>query len=315
MKIVLLDSATLGEDLDLSPLSKYGEITAYPSTSAELVEERLSDADIVIVNKVKLNESTIGKNETLKLICIAATGFDNVDLEYMKKKGIGVCNVVGYSTDSVAQLTLSMVLSLATHLPEYNACVESGEYSRGGVANKLTPVYHEIAGKNWGIVGLGNIGKKVAAVAEAFGCRVIANKRTPEEGYKCVDIDTLCREADIITVHTPLNEKTRNLINAERIANMKKDAIVVNVARGAVCDEEALCNAIKEGRLGGIGVDVYSSEPFREDSPYYGVKERPNVCLTPHMAWGSYEARCRCLADMMASIDSFLEGGNRSRLV
>ena len=315
MKIVLLDSATLGDDLDLSPLSKYGEVVAYPSTDPSDVCERLRGADVVIVNKVKLDESTVGDNGTLKLICIAATGFDNVDLEYMKKKGIGVCNVVGYSTDSVSQLTVSMVLSLATHLPEYNAYVESGEYSRGDVANRLVPVYHEIAGKTWGVVGLGNIGKKVAAVAEAFGCRVIANKRTPGEGFECVDIDTLCREADIITVHTPLNDTTRNLISRERIAMMKPDAIVVNVARGAVCDEWALCEAVKTGKLGGIGVDVYSAEPFREDSPYYSVKELSNVCLTPHMAWGSYEARNRCLADMMKSIDAYLAGEKRSRLV
>ncbi len=315
MKIVLLDAATLGEDLDLSPLNKYGEVIAYPSTSLSDVAERLSDADVVIVNKVKLNETTLGENTSLKLICIAATGFDNVDLEYMKNKGIGVCNVVGYSTDSVAQLTLSMVLSLATHLPEYNNSVKSGEYSRGNVANKLTPVYHEIAGKTWGIVGLGNIGKKVAAVANALGCKVIANKRTPDPDYECVDIDTLCKEADIITVHTPLNEGTRNLINAERIGVMKKDAILINVARGAVCDEKALCNAIKEGKLGAIGVDVYTAEPFKENSPYYEVKEYPNVCLTPHMAWGSAEARNRCLFDIMKSIDAFINGEKRSRLV
>ncbi len=315
MKIVLLDAATLGEDLDLSPLSKYGEVVAYPSTDPSLIEERLSDADVVLVNKVKLNKSTIGENCPVKLICIAATGFDNVDLDYMKSKGIGVCNVVGYSTDSVAQLTVSMVLSLATHLPEYNSFVESGEYSRGSVANKLTPVYHEIAGKTWGIVGLGNIGKKVAAVASAFGCKVIANKRTPDPDYECVDIDTLCKEADIITIHTPLNDGTRNLINEERIALMKPDAIVVNVARGAVCDESALCKAVKDGKIGAIGVDVYSSEPFRSDSPYFEVKELSNVCLTPHMAWGSYEARNRCLADMMKSIDAFIAGEMRSRLV
>ncbi len=315
MKIVLLDSATLGDDLDLSPLDKFGEIVAYPSTEPGLVRERIEGADFVIVNKVKLNESTVGDNSTLKLVCIAATGFDNVDLGFMKSKGIGVCNVVGYSTDSVAQLTVSMVLSLATHLPEYNSFVEEGKYSEGNVANKLTPVYHEIAGKTWGIVGLGNIGKKVAAVAEAFGCKVIANKRTPDPEYDCTDIDTLCRVADIITIHTPLNETTRNLISKERIAMMKKDAVVVNVARGAVVDEAALCEAVKNGDIGGIGVDVYSQEPFKADSPYYKVKDLANVCLTPHMAWGSYEARVRCLSDMIKSMEAFIAGEKRSRLV
>lgn len=315
MKIVVLDAATLGEDLDLSPLSRFGELVVYNNSTPEEIPARIADADVVVTNKIKLNEREVCDSKSLKLICISATGFDNVDLEYMKKKGVGVCNVVGYSTDSVAQLTVSMVLSLATHLPAYNACVESGEYTRGGVANKLTPVYHEIAGKTWGVVGLGNIGKKVAAVAEAFGCRVIANKRTPEEGYTCVDIDTLCREADVITVHTPLNDGTRNLINEDRIAMMKKDAIFVNVARGAVCDEEALCKAVKDGKLGAIGVDVYTKEPFGEDSPYFEIKEMENVCLTPHMAWGSYEARCRCIDDIIMSIESYINGGRRSRLV
>jgi glycerate dehydrogenase len=315
MKITVLDRASLGDDLLLDELYDIGDVEVYDSTSASQLPDRVKDSDVLILNKVKINEDALEIAKNLKLICIAATGFDNVDLDYMKSKGIGVCNVVGYSTDSVAQLTVSMVLSLATHLPEYNSFVESGEYSRGNVANKLTPVYHEIAGKTWGIVGLGNIGKKVAAVAGAFGCKVIANKRTPDPEYECVDIDTLCREADIITIHTPLNDGTRNLINEERIAMMKPDAIVVNVARGAVCDEAALCKAVKEGKIGGIGVDVYSAEPFREDSPYFAVKELSNVCLTPHMAWGSYEARNRCLRDMMKSIDAFVAGEKRSRLV
>lgn len=315
MKIVLLDSATLGEDLDLSPLNRFGEVVAYDSTAPEEVKERLCGADFVIVNKVKLNNSTVGDCPTIKLVCIAATGFDNVDLEYMKEKGIGVCNVVGYSTDSVAQLTLSMVLSLATHLPEYNEYVESGKYSAGNVANRLVPVYHELAGKTWGVVGLGNIGKKVADVAKTLGCKVIANKRTPVDEYDCTDIDDLCKNSDIITIHTPLNDGTKGLINKERIAMMKKDCIVVNVARGAVVDEEALCLAVKEGKLGGIGVDVYSKEPFGCDSPYFSIKELPNVCLTPHMAWGSYEARVRCLGDIMKSMDAFLNGEKRSRLV
>ena len=269
----------------------------------------------MIINKTKLNENTVGAAPNLKLVCIAATGYDNVDTAYMKSRGIGVCNVVGYSTDSVAQLTLSMALSLATHLPEYNSFVESGDYTAGGVANRLTPVYHELAGKTWGVVGLGNIGKKVAVTAKAMGCRVIANKRTPDPDWECVDIDTLCREADVISIHTPLNDSTRGLISRERIAMMKPDALVINVARGAVCDEAALCEAVREGRLGGIGVDVYSKEPFSADSPYYSVKEMPNVCLTPHMAWGSYEARVRCLEDMMKSMESYLSGGKYSRLV
>ena len=315
MKITVLDAATLGDDIDLSPLKKYGEVAIFPTSDDDEIADHIGDSDFVLVNKNKLNEKTVGKAPNLKLICIAATGYDNVDLEYMKSRGIGVCNVVGYSTDSVAQLTLSMAFSLATHLPEYNSFVESGEYSKSVAANKLSPVFHELAGKTWGVVGLGNIGRKVATVANAVGCHVIANKRTPTADFECTDIDTLCKTADIISVHTPLNDSTRGLISKERIAMMKNDALFINVARGAVCDEKALCEAVKEGRLGGIGVDVYTGEPFREDSPYYEIRNYPNVCLTPHMAWGSYEARVRCLNDMMKSIDSYLAGEKYSRLV
>lgn len=315
MKTAVLDAATLGDDLDLSPLERFGEVVVFQNSAPEEVADHIGDADFIIINKVKLNENTLGKATNLKLICIAATGYDNVDLEYMKSRGIGVCNVIGYSTDSVAQLTLSMAFSLATHLNEYNLFVESGEYTACGVANKLTPVYNELAGKTWGIVGLGNIGKKVGTVAKAVGCRVIANKRTPDPDWECVDLDMLCSTADIISIHTPLNDSTRGLLSAEKIALMKNNAIVINVARGAVCDENALCMAVKERRIAGIGVDVYTKEPFPTDSPYYDVKSLPNVCLTPHMAWGSYEARVRCLEDMMKSIESYISGGKYSRLV
>ncbi len=251
----------------------------------------------------------------MKLVCVAATGYDNICLTDMEARGIAVCNVVGYSTHSVAQLTVSMVLSLAMHLPAYNRYVESGAYTSSGVANCLVPVYHELAGKTWGIVGCGNIGRQVAAVAEAIGCRVIVCKRQPDPTYFCVDIDTLCKEADVITVHTPLTSETENLISKERIALMKTDAIVVNVARGAVCDEEALCQAILEDRLGGLGVDVYTKEPFPADSAYSAVMHMDNVCLTPHMAWGAYEARSRCMAEICENIKAFYQGRQRNRLV
>lgn len=315
MKITLLDSATLGDDLDISSLSQFGEVEAYAKTEPGDVAKRIEDSECVIVNKVRLNRETVGCAEKLKLICIAATGYDNVDLELMKERGVAVCNVVGYSTDSVAQLTLAMVLSLTTNLPQFNRHVQSGAYSKGGNANCLTPVYHELAGKTWGIVGFGNIGKKVGQIAKAMGCRVLVNKRTPVADWECTDIDTLCKTADIITVHTPLNDSTKNLINAKRINSMKQNAVFVNVARGAVCDEAALCKSVTEGRLGGLGADVYTTEPFDETSPYYAVKDLDNVCLTPHMAWGSYESRVRCLEDMEKSISAFLAGEKYSRLV
>lgn len=314
MKITVLDAKTLGDDLDLSPLSSVGEPEIYENTPPELVAERIDDSEVVIINKVKLNESNLTGAKKLRLICIAATGYDNIDVAYCKKAGIAVCNVVGYSTDSVAQITVASVLSLACHLKEHTASVSSGEYSASGVANKLTPVYHELAGKTWGIIGYGNIGRKVGEIARAFGCKVIANRRSATNEAECVSLDTLCSESDIITVHTPLNDSTRGLINKEKIALMKKDVIIVNTARGAVTDESELARAIKEGRIGALGSDVYSVEPFGEDHPFYEIKERSNVCFTPHMAWGAYEARKRCLEDIIENIRSFYSGDIRSRV-
>lgn len=314
MKTVILDGATLGDGLDFSCFDKYGSTVVYDMTTAELIKERIEDADIVIVNKIKLNESNLIYANKLKLICVFATGYDNIDVEYCKKAGIAVTNVVGYSTYSVAQLTMTMALNLVSHLPEYTRYVETGKYTQSGVQNYLNPVYHELYGKTWGIVGLGNIGKQVAKCAEALGCKVIAHKRTPVSEYTCTDIDTLCKESDIISIHTPLNDETRNLINKDRIAMMKKNAIVINVARGAVTDEDALAQAIINKQIGGIGVDVYSTEPLPEEHPFTKIVAYDNVCLTPHMAWGAYEARVRCLNEIILNIDSFIKNGTRNRV-
>ena len=314
MKTVILDAGTLGDDVDLSVFERFGEVEIFVRTEPREVAARVADADFAVLNKVKMNRDTLGEAKLLKLICVAATGYDNIDLPFMRSRGIGVCNVAGYSTDSVAQLTAAMALSLATNLPVFSSYVADGSYSRGESANCLTPVYHEVAGMTWGIVGYGNIGRKVGEIARAMGCRVIVCKRTPVPDAECVTIDELCERGDIISIHTPLTEETRGLISRARIAKMKSGAVVINVARGAVCDEAALCEAVRDGRIGGIGVDVYSSEPFREESPYYEIRQLPNVCLTPHMAWGSHEARVRCVSEMAENVASFLEGGTRSRV-
>ena len=315
MKIVFLDAATIGGDVDLSLYEKYGELKVYNTTTQEEFADHVGDSDVIIINKLKVGRQNLPACKNVKLVCVTATGYDNIDTEYCKDNGIAVCNVVGYSTQNVAQLTLAMVLSLFCHLTEYNRSVADGRYTSGGVANILTPVYHEIYGKTWGIVGYGNIGKQVGVVAKAMGCRVIVYKRTPIEGEECVDIDTLCRESDIISVHTPLNDGTRGLISRERIASMKDGAILVNVARGAVCDEEALADAILQNKLGGVGIDVYSKEPFGEDHPMSKIAGLDNVILTPHMAWGSYEARVRCCEEIALNIESFIKGERRNRIV
>ncbi len=315
MKIVVLDKSTLGEDIDLSPIYALGEVEEFETTAPELVADRIKDADVVIINKIKLNESNLCDAEKLKVICVAATGYDNIDTAYCKTAGIAVCNVPGYSTDSVAQVTLSMVLSLVTHLKEYEGFVNSGDYSKSGVANKLTPVYHELSSLTWGVVGGGGIGMKVAEIADTFGCKVMICRRNQAGRFPVVDIDTLCKECDIISLHIPLNDETRNMINAERISKMKETAIIVNTARGAVTDEKALADAIKNGKIGGLGVDVYSVEPFPENHPYTEILGYDNVVFTPHMAWGSYEARNRCVRIMGENIKSYYNGETKNRIV
>ena len=314
MQITFLDAQTLGDDLSFDELSALGEVTVYPKTAPNEITMHAKGADVLVLNKVKINAETLGENDTLRLICITATGFDNVDLDFCQSREIAVCNVVGYSTQSVAQVTVAMALSLITHLPEYAACVSSGDYTASGVANALTPVYHEIAGKTWGIVGFGNIGRQVGRVADALGCRVLVNKRTPVEGWECVDFDTVCQKSDILSIHTPLDDSTRNLLDERHIAMLKPHAIVINVARGAVTDEAALAAAVREGRIGGLGVDVYSAEPLPHDHPFQSIRSLPNVCLTPHMAWGAYETRVRLLSEIAENIREYLRGGTRNRV-
>lgn len=314
MNIIVLDAGTLGDDLRLDSLSEFGTVTAYESTSPAELNERIEKADIIVVNKVKIGADAVGAARALKLICVAATGYDNIDVAACREKGVGVCNVAGYSTDSVAQITAATVLYLACRYGVYLPFVEDGSYTRSATANKVSPPFYELRGKTWGIVGYGNIGKQVGRIAATFGCRVIVCKRTPEEGVECVDIDTLCKESDIITLHTPLTDKTKGLINEGRISLMKKGVIVVNTARGAVTDEAALAKALVDGHLGGLGIDVYSAEPMTQTSPFYPIRDLPNLCLSPHMAWAAYEARCRCLSEICENIRCYLKGENRSRV-
>lgn len=313
MKITVLDAKTLGNDIDLSIFGE--DLTVYGTTSPEETAAHVADSEAVIVNKVRLDRSNLENAANLRLICIAATGYDNIDIEYCKSRNIAVCNVCGYSTQSVAQLTAALALSLTIHLNEYCEYVRSGGYTAGGVANKLEPVYSEVFGKTWGIAGLGNIGKQVAKTAEAMGCKVLAFKRTPDENYNCVPLEELMEKSDIISVHLPASAETYGIISKEMIAKMKKNAILINVARGAVVDEEALCDAIIGKKIAGIGIDVYTKEPFDENHCFNRIKDYPNVLLTPHIAWGAYESRRRCAEEIRMNIESFEKGERRNRVV
>lgn len=315
MKIAVLDRNALGQDLSVEPLRAFGDVCVYDTTVATQVSAHIGDADVIVVNKVKITADAIRQAPALRLICEFATGYDNIDLTAAREAGVAVCNVPGYSTESVTLFTVATVLALYTHLREYNEVVVSGEYTAGGAPNRLSPAYHELSGKTWGIVGYGNIGKRVGAVAGALGAVVLVNKRTPDPTCRCVDLDTLARESDIITLHCPLTDQTRHMIGAHFLSLMKADAVLVNEARGAVTDEAAVARAIEEGRLGAFGSDVYSEEPLTGTHPLYAVRDRKNVLLTPHAAWGAIEARVRCLSVICENIRSFLSGGQSNRVV
>ncbi len=314
MKITILDRASLGDDTPFSMLEELGELTFYDQTPPELIKERTVNTDVIIINKVKITREVLLSTPSVKLICVFATGYDNIDLAAARELGIAVCNVPAYSTESVALFTLATALSLVTHLTEYRNYVVSGEYTASGVPNKLTPVYHELSGKIWGILGLGNIGNAVATAAKALGAEVIACKRTPVPDFECVDIDELCRRSDIISLHCPLTEKTREIINSERISLMKDGVIIVNEARGAVVNEEDIVSAVLSGKIGGYGADVYTKEPFDEKHPYNNIMNLNNVILTPHAAWGSYESRKRCAEIIAENIKSFFNGKIKNRV-
>ncbi len=315
MKITMLDTATLGEDIDLSPIKKLGETVEYKRTAPEEVAERIQDSRVIVVNKIKLNEQNLKNAKELRLICVTATGYDNIDLDYCKSRSIALCNVPGYSTESVAQLTVAMALSLVSHLPEYRSFVHTGKYTASGLANALTPAYHEISSMTWGIVGGGAIGSRVAEIAKALGCRILMCRQKKDSRYEQTDIDTLCAHADIISLHVPLTEATRNMINRERIKTLKPTAVLINMARGAVADEEALAQAIEQRRLGGLGIDVYSNEPFSASHPFSRILHYDSVCLTPHMAWGSVEARARCISIISDNISAFFGGAPQNRII
>ena len=315
MNITVLDAATLGEDVTFEKWEALGNLTVYKYTSASEVVPRLKDSDIAIINKVKMTDEVIKSLPKLKLICVTATGYDNISLSACKERGVALCNVKGYSTHSVAQVTMSLVLSLITHLPEYCDSVKNGEYQNSGIENRLTPVFHELYGKTFGIVGLGNIGRQVARIAEAFGCNVLCFKKTPDRNYHCVDLETLLKNSDIVTLHLPLNDQTEKIIGEKELSLMKPNAILVNVSRGAVTDEKAVAEALKNHTIGGFATDVYSVEPMENISPLNEIKDFENVLLTPHMAWGAYESRIRCINEIAENIAAYIKNERRNRIV
>ncbi len=315
MKLVVLERNSAGTDIDVSCFEKFGEVKYYPNTVAENTAERVKDADIIMANKAPLNETTLKNAPNVKLICLLATGFDNVDLAYCKNRGIKVTNVVNYCTSTVAQHTLLLALALSEKLAFYDDYVKSGAYSAQDRFSNFDRAFYDLEGKTWGIVGMGSIGRRVAALAQAFGCRVIfysASGKSTCTDYQRVEFETLLREADILSLHCPLSDRTRGLINKEAFAQMKDNAILVNVARGPVVDTQALYEALVTNQIAGAGLDVLEREPMAKDNPLAQIKDSTKLIITPHMAWASVESRTHLVEEVVKNIEAFLAGENRN---
>ena len=306
MKIIFLDEYSIC-GRDLSSIKKFGDYIGYETTSPEQVLERCTDAEIVISNKVVLDAAIIAALPKLRLICVAATGMNNIDLNAAAEHGVEVRNAVGYSTYSVAETTLCSALSLLREVTYYDNYFKSGEYSKSERIFNFDRPTAQLRGKRWGIIGMGNIGREVARLAVAFGCEVAYYSTSGverDEVYNKLSINELLNSSDIISIHCPLNERTHNLIGAEELAMMKNSAILINVARGGIVDEAALAEALNNGNLRGAALDVFTSEPLRE-SPLYNLKDPYRLLASPHNAWSSVEAIDRLIACIAGNIQNY----------
>lgn len=315
MNIVVLERHSAGTDIAVD-YSALGECTYYRNTSTkEEVIERVKDAEVIVANKSPLNEETLKDAPNVKLICELATGFDNVDLAYCSSRGIKVANVRDYCTDMVAQHTFALALALSEKLPHYDNYVKSGEYSAQDRFSNFDIPFYELSGKTWGIVGMGNIGKKVAQIATAFGCKVIfhsvTGKSTVTE-YPQVDKDILLKESDFLSLHCPLSDLSRNFIDEDALRKMKKTAILVNVARGPVVNNIDLYEALISGEIAAAGLDVVEKEPLQLTNPLSMLKDSNKLIITPHLAWASVEARTRCVEEVGRNIVAFQRGESRN---
>lgn len=309
MKLVFLDTKTIGEDIDLSAYDALGEVVKYGFSTLEEIPERVKDADVLIVNKIVINEQTIGNAKNLKLVCVTATGTNNLDKEYLKKRGIAWRNVAGYSTESVTQHTFALLFYLLEKMRYYDDYVKDEKYINDTVFTHFAEHFNEVNGKTWGIIGLGTIGRRVADIAKAFGARVIyysASGSPAQEGYEQVDFETLLTTSDIVSVHAPLNEYTKDLMDREAFAKMKKTAIFLNLGRGPIVVEQDLYEALETGEIAAAGLDVLCEEPMSETNPLAKIKDSKKLIITPHIAWASVEARNRLMQIIVEQIREFL---------
>ncbi|MBL7111801.1 MAG: D-2-hydroxyacid dehydrogenase [Bacteroidales bacterium] len=309
MKMVFLDKKTIGEVSNLNLIHRLGEIEMYDNTLPEEVVNRAAGMDVIITNKVMIDKKTIDALPDLKLICIAATGMNNVDTEYAREKGIETKNVVAYSTDSVAQSTFAMLLYLLNRLAYYDAYVRSSAYGRSDIFTHHGPAFWELAGKRFGIIGLGNIGRRVAKIAEGFGMEVVFYSTTGRNNninYKRFDLDTLLNTSDVVSIHAPLTDLTENLLTYEKMKMMRRCAILLNTGRGGIVNEADLVRALNENLIGAAGLDVLTKEPISQDSPLLKVMDKDKIIITPHIAWASIEARERLIEKIAKNIEAFV---------
>ena len=316
MKIVILERNSVGTDVSVDCISELGDVTIYDNTvTIDEIRERVKDADIIIANKSPLREETLRDAPNVKLICEFATGFDNCDLDYCSYRGIKVTNVRDYCTAMVAQHTFTLALALSQKLFHYDNYVKSGAYSAQDRFSNFDLPFRELEGKTWGIVGMGNIGRRVAKIAEAFGCRVIFHSVTGKSrctGYPGVDKDTLLAECDFLSLHCPLSDLSRNFIDRAALRKMKHTAVLINVARGPVVNNTDLYEALEAGEIAAAGLDVLEKEPLSLDNPLSRFRDSTRLIITPHLAWASVEARRRCVEEAYRNIAAFLQGENRN---
>ena len=308
MKIVFLDVKTIGEDIDLSYFDVLGEVIKYPFSTPEEALVRTEDADVIVLNKVEINEKSIGNAKNLKLVCVTATGTNNLDKEYLEKKGVAWRNVAGYSTESVAQHTFALLFFLLEKLSYYDSYVKSEKYIGDVTFTHFANVFHEISGKTWGIIGLGNIGRRVAEIAKLFGCNVVyysTSGKNNNADYKRVSFEELLEVSDIVSIHAPLDENTRGMVTAVAFKKMKKTAILLNLGRGPIIVEQDLADALNQGDIAAAGLDVLSVEPMSMDNPLRTIKDSDRLIITPHIAWASVEARTRLMQIICNQIKEF----------
>ncbi len=315
MKLVILERDSAGTDIDVSCFEQFGTVTCYANTTAAQAAERIKDADIIISNKAPMNQSTLADAPNVKLICLLATGYDCVDLTYCKSRGIKVANVVNYCTPAVAQHTLLLALMLSGKTAFYDQYVKSGAYSAQERFSNFDRTFHDLEGMTWGIIGMGTIGHKVASLAAAFGCKVhfySASGSSTCTDYPRVGLDTLLCTSDIVSLHCPLTDRTRNLIDKHAFEKMKRTAILINVARGPVVNTQDLYEALTTGKIMAAGLDVLEKEPMAHNNPLSQIQDSTKLIITPHMSWASVESRTRLIAEVAKNIQAFLDGVDRN---